>query len=349
MSVIVPSYAYTYIKTGFLKKLIMDSEALERIKSINDIHELINFIEPYYPDLSIKNYEIEEIEKKIYNIHIKLIGRLISSSPNNIRNFLRDFLLKYEIMNIRQIIIGSILGMNIEEKRNNINPIVHEYLDNTEFIENLIKITNIEEIQLYLKNTKYNYPVREGLLYFRSTNEVFVLESFLDQLYFINFKKSRKALNKIENAMISLYTKYQTEIYNINLIYRGILNNIDRYLLSQFIVKNSLFLNYDMMQSLIRQKELDSFFKLLNRFLRKSIEIRTIGINFNSEMDYPIWELEKIYQKIFFNKFKLEVGNIDYSTIYRIFELLVKKEKEIKLIIIPNMIRIIHDKYKMLE
>ncbi|MBY9007976.1 MAG: V-type ATPase subunit [Candidatus Lokiarchaeota archaeon] len=327
----------------------MNSEILEGLEKIDNIQELINFITPYYPDIKIKDYTIEEIEKELYKIYIKLVGRILSYSPLNIRYFLKDFLLKYEIINIQQIILGTIVGMNLEEKRNNINLLVQKYLDNTEFFENLIKMTNLEEIQLFLRNTKYNAPFREGILYFKNTNEIFVLDSFLDQLYFKNLVKKRRYLNKIENAMISLYSKYQTEMYNINLIYRGILNNIDRYLLTQFIVKNSLFLNYEMMISLVKQENLDSFFNLLNQYLRKNMELRHIIINFNTDMEYPIRELEKVYQKFFFKKFKLEVGNIDYSTIYRIFELVIKKEKEIRFVIIPNVIRIVHKKYKMLK
>jgi len=183
----------------------MDSEDLNKLESINNISEFINFIKPYYPDLKIDNFLIEEIEKELLNIYIKLIGRIISFSPDNMRYFLKDYLLKYEIMNIRQIILGTIIGMSIEEKRRNVNFLVQEYLDNTEFIENLIKIHNLEEIQLYLKNTKYNEPIREGLTNFRNTNEIFVLESFLEQLYYKNFKKERKTLNKVENSMITLY------------------------------------------------------------------------------------------------------------------------------------------------
>ena len=45
--------------------------------------------------------------------------------------------------------------MNYEEKRKNINFLVETYLDNTEFIEEMLKFTNLDEIQLFLKKTRY--------------------------------------------------------------------------------------------------------------------------------------------------------------------------------------------------
>ena len=77
-------------------------------------------------------------------------------SPPNMRVFLRNFLLKFEIINIKNIIIGSILGLNIEEKKRNTNLLVEEYLENTEFIEDLLKISSLDEIQFFMKKTKYS-------------------------------------------------------------------------------------------------------------------------------------------------------------------------------------------------
>ena len=42
-------------------------------------------------------------------------------SPQNMRTFLESYLLKFEIQNLKQIVIGLILGMSYEEKKKNIN------------------------------------------------------------------------------------------------------------------------------------------------------------------------------------------------------------------------------------
>jgi len=349
LSIIVPSYAYTYIKIGVLKKIIIPLDDLDKLEKSEKIEDLIDIIKPYYPSLEIQKYTIVNIEKKIYNIYIKLIGKIISYSPMNLRNFLQDYLLKYEIMNLKQIISGIILGLDLEEKRNNINFLVQDFLDREEFMTDLLKLSSLEELRLSLRNTRYYKSVREGILYFRNNKEIFVLESFLDQLYYQNLVRERKNLSTLERKMIILFTHYITEIYNIKIIYRGILNKVDRNLLSQFLVEGPIFLDMDDLNSLLNQSNVEDFFTLLNSMLKEDPDLKMLYKEISQKMEHPIWEIEKIYQKFYFSKFKLKPDKISLSTLYRIFELIIKKDKEIQFEIIPNVVRILHKKFKIFE
>ncbi|MFX1409364.1 MAG: V-type ATPase subunit [Promethearchaeota archaeon] len=326
---------------------MIDEKTLEKLKDFKEIEEFIGFIEPFYPDLKINEYSIEEIEKGLYHIFFKLIGKIISFSPFNMRRFLKDYLLKYEIINIKQIILGLIIGMSNEEKSKNVNFLIEEYLDNTDFIKKLIEFSSLDEVQLHMKPTLYNKAIREGILYFRNNNEIFILEAFLDQLYYINLLQRERTYSKKEKEMISLFNSFITEIYNINLIYRGLINKIDKNLLSQFIVNNYLFLDEKKIEIFLHQENLNDFFSKIDDLLRRIIELR-YDINL-SEIEHPIWELERLYKNYYFKKFKIVIDDIEYLTIYRILELIIKKEKEIKLEIIPNVVRIINKKYKSLK
>ena len=238
----VPSYAFTLIKIGYLKQLIMDDNTLQKLEEITDIKQFLEYISIFYPGLTVKSNTLEEIEKSLFHVYIKLIGRIIYICPRTMRIFLKDYLMKYEIMNIKRIILGTILGMNIDEKTLMVNMLVEKYLDNTTFMKELIEIPSLEEIQLFMKQTIYNKVIREGILYFRKTNEIFVLEAFLDQLFYNNLNEEIKFLTQKEKVMILPYLKYVSEIYNLRLIYRGIKNNIDKNLLIQLLVDNYLFM-----------------------------------------------------------------------------------------------------------
>ena len=138
------------------------------MKKYNRIEDFINFIKPFYPDLDFSKYTIEKIELALYDFFIRVNGKIISFSPLNMRNFLKDYLLKYEIMNIKQVILGFIVNMSRDELLKNINFLVEEYLENTTFINDLIEVTSLEQIQLYMKGTRYYKAIREGLLYFKN-------------------------------------------------------------------------------------------------------------------------------------------------------------------------------------
>ncbi|TFG15781.1 MAG: hypothetical protein EU535_00875 [Promethearchaeota archaeon] len=349
MSITVPTYAYTYIKIEILKQIVMDDDTLKQLKNINDIVEIIEFIKPYYPDLTIEKYSIEEIEVALYNIFVKIIGKILFFSPKNMRKFLKGYLLQFEIRNIKQIILGLILGTSKDEVIKNINFLVEEYLENTEFLKRLLEMTSLDEIRLFMKGTKYYEAIREGILYFKNNNEIFVLEAFLDQLYYKNLRKNEKEFNQKEKDFLMLYINSMSEIYNLNTIYRGIINNIDKKLLSQFLVENYLFLKKNQIDALLNNKNLNDFISNLEEIFKNIDEIkryyRTTGII----KEHLHWWIEGLYIYNFFEKFKEKIDDIDYTTIFRIIEILIKKEKEIKFDIIPYVIKIIHEKYELLE
>ena len=343
------SYAFTYIKIGFLKQLIMDDFTLQKLKQVTDIKQFIEFIRMYYPGLNFDTYTIEDIEVALNEMYIKLIGKIISYTPVNMKRFLRNYLIKYEIRNIKKVILGTILEMSKDEKLSMVNQTAEKYLGNIDFIKHLTEITSLDEIQLYMKDTKYSRAIREGILYFRNDNEVFVLEAFLDQLYYEILKKEVRMMNKKEKKMISLYVKYTTEIYNLNTIYRGIINKIDRKLLSQFLVDNFLFLDKDKLENLINLTSIDDFIAVLTQYYKKIKETRPYFISSTLNLKHLIWSIEKIYVDYYFKIFKIKIDDIDYQTIFRILEVLIKKDDEIRLYVLPKVVKILQSKFKLLK
>ncbi|MHA1914714.1 MAG: V-type ATPase subunit [Promethearchaeota archaeon] len=329
--------------------MIIDEITLKKLKEIKEIKQFIEFISRYYPGLNIKSYSIEEIERELFHIYIKLIGKIMIVSPRNIRIFLRNYLLKYEIMNIKRVVLGTVLGMSTTEKNLLVNKLVEELLGNTAFMKDLIEISSLDEIQLFMSLTKFNEAIREGILYFKNANEIFVLEAFLDRLYYENLQKEMKFLNKKEKEMISVYVRYISEIYNLNLIYRGIKNNIDRKLLSQFLVNIYMFLDEGILNDLMNLSSIDSFITDLRKHLSSINEIRLLVLRNPFKKKHLVWEIEKLYLNYFFKIFKIKIDDIEYSTIFRIMEVLIKKENEIKINILPQVVKILHEKYRVLK
>ncbi|MFX1326989.1 MAG: V-type ATPase subunit [Promethearchaeota archaeon] len=327
----------------------MDEVTLKKLEEINEIKQLTEIISKYYPGFSVSSYTIEEIEKQLFHTYIKLIGKILYISPRNMRIFLKNYLIKYEITNIKRIILGTILSMSIPDKSILVNKLVEKYLDNIEFIDELIEAPSLDQIQLRMKTTKYNRAIREGILYFKNTNEIFVLEAFLDQFYYENLNKEISKLSTTERNIISLYLKYISEIYNLNLIHRGIKNNIEKKLLSQFLVNTYLFFTkYDIL-NLLDLTDVNDFILNINQHFTQTKETRPLLLKFSLDKDHLLWSIEKLYLKHFFNRLVIHIENIDYQAIFKILEVLIKKDKEIHLYILPKVVEILHEKYKRLK
>ncbi len=327
----------------------MDDITLQKLEEISDIKQFIEYISVFYPGLAPSSYKIEDIERALFHTYIQLIGKILNISPKTMRMFLMNYLLKYEIMNIKNIILGTILGIRVDEKYSMINMLVEKYLDNENFIKDLIEITSLEEIQLYMRPTIYNKVIREGILYFKNTNEIFVLEAFLDQLYYVNLKNKVKNLTQKEKIMISLYINYVSEIYNLNIIYRGIKNNIDKNLLLQFLVSNYLFMNKKELEELANLKDINEFITNLKQFLSKKKDLKSSLNKIALDDEHFIWSVEKLYLDYYFKKIEYTEVDIDYRAILKILEILIKKDKEIRLFILPKAVKIVHEKYKLLK
>jgi vacuolar-type H+-ATPase subunit C/Vma6 len=327
----------------------MDEPTLQKLEEISDIKQFIEFIRIFYPGLTIKNYTIEEIEKALFHTYIKLIGRILYISPKTMRLFLRNYLMKYETMNIKRVILGTILGIGTNEKQTIVNMLVEKYLNNTEFMKELIEVPSLEEIQLYMKPTIYNKVIREGILYFRKTNEIFVLEAFLDQLYYKNLKDETKYLTQKEKIMIIPFIDYISEIYNLRIIYRGIKNNIDKNLLLQLLIDSYLFMNDKILKKLINSKDKNEFNNILRNYLDTVKELKSSLIYYSFDEEHFIWSIEKLYLNYYFKELEIKSADIEFQAIYKILEVLIKKDKEIRLYILPKLVKIIYEKYKLLK
>jgi len=303
-------------------------------------------IKRYYPNIEIEDYTTENIEGALINNYIMLVGKIMHFSPLNMRNFLKKYLMKFEIQNLKQIIISLIIGRTQEEMRRDINFLAEEYLDNTDLIEKLLKVTTLDEIQILLKRTLYNVAIREGLLYLKKNKEIFVLEAFLDQLYYKHLQLQLQNLNKDEKTIISLFVKYKTEIYNLNLIYRGITNNVERSLLKQFLVHNYLFLDEGKLEYLLNLTNLNDFVSTVEIYFRNIAEIKAFFIIFKIDQKHLIRSIEEFYISYYFKKFKIKIDNIAYFTIFKILEVLIIKEKEIRFEILPKIIKINHKRFR---
>ncbi|KKL93634.1 hypothetical protein LCGC14_1872770, partial [marine sediment metagenome] len=56
-----------------------------------------------------------------------------------------------------------------------------------------------------------------------------------------------------------------------------------------------------------------------------------------------------IYVDYYFKIFKIKIDDIDYQTIFRILEVLIKKDDEIRLYVLPKVVKILQSKFKLLK
>ncbi|MFX1476775.1 MAG: V-type ATPase subunit [Promethearchaeota archaeon] len=346
--VIVPEYSYLYVKLAILKQIVLNKSEIVKIQSISSIDELIDFLKPYYPDTSFKVHSISEIEKSLYHSFFKLIGKILANSSDKLRQFLKYFLMKYEIYNIKNIILDTILKKTKKEKIDDTNFLIEELLDNENFIRDLIDKHNINEIQLFMKKTNYYQVIKEGLDFYKKNQDIFVLAVSLDKLYYENLSRVKPRFSNIDFEIIKTYINYVVEIYNLKILYRGIKNNIEKNLLSQLLVNSFLFLNSKKLNSLLNQETIEGFNQSLITFLSEDKSSLFPPDILNKSVEDISAILKMIYDEYFFKECLKQVNSLVSLTVSKVLEVLVKKESEIKDVLIPLVVNILYLKYQTL-
>ena len=346
--VIVPDYGYLYVKLAILKQIVLTKSEINNTQNIKSIDELIEFLKPYYPDTSFKIHSISEIEKSLYHSFFKLIGRILVNSPDELRQFLKYFLMKYEVYNIKNIILGTILNKTKKEKLNDTNFIIEELLDNEDFIRELINKRSINEIQLFMKKTNYYQVIKEGLDFYKRNQEIFFLAVSLDKLYYEILNRIKSRFSNTDFEIIQIYINYVIEIYNLKILYRGIKNKIEKNLLSQLLINSSLFLNSKKLNVLLNQETLEEFNQSLITLLGESKPRLFTPDILNNLAEDTIVILKNVYDEYFFKECHKQVSSLPALTVSKVLELLVKKESEIKDVLIPLVVNILNLKYQTL-
>lgn len=318
----------------------MDENELKKLMEIKELDEFINLISPYYPDLTERNFNIKKIETILYNTYLKLIGKILYHTPEVLRNFINVLLLKYEIKNIKNIILGAMVESDKTEILDNIYLLAEDYLGRREFINELLDKTNLDEIQYFLKNSRYYETIREGINYFKKYNEVFILKAFMDQIYYKNLIAVKNKMKKRESEIINPYIDYTTELYNLTIISRGINNKLNSDLIKQLLVENYLFLNKQKMKFLLKSDTGVDISTKIRNILSKERRLKSINQRDYSDIKHPIKSIEYTYMNFLLRYLKSIPGNIESLTILRILELIIKKEYEIRNYILPQAIRI---------
>jgi hypothetical protein len=110
-----------------------------------------------------------------------------------------------------------------------------------------------------------------------------------------------------------------------------------------------MFLNQGSLNDLLNLTNTNDFITLLSEFLIRKKEIRLYLLRSPFKGEHLIWEIERLYLDYFFRTFHIKKDDIEYQCIYRIMELLIRKENEIKIHVLPWVVEILHEKYKVLK
>ncbi|MCF2141536.1 MAG: V-type ATPase subunit [Candidatus Lokiarchaeota archaeon] len=334
MCAMVDDYGYIFIKLVVLKSLLMSAQDRKKLESFRDLESLGSYIKRFFPRFNPEGLSISEFERNLWKTYMDIEEKILVSSPDSIKSFLKTLLVRYEIWNIKIAIHGVIEGLDIDQKIEHIFKKPSVILERENFIKELLKAKNFAEIRSAIKNTPYKKIIERGLEHIEKNGEIFYLEQELDKYYFENMIEQSGYFPAEEQEFIEHFIRSQVDFYNFNLIYRAFFNKISLDEISPFLLNNGYIFNQKKLQILQSSSNFDEFIKHLQNLLKKHKELYIFAQSLKNPNPKMWQHLSTVFLEMFLTRFQHTImADISLKSISLMFQIILYKQIEIQEII----------------
>ena len=220
---VLDMFPYTYpnarvrARTG---RLFTDKEFSEIVEAEN-IHEVKNYLRGV-PDYAkyIDQYPLEKALDTQLAESYDLVARITPDNSKEVFNFL---LKKWDIQNIKSIIIAKQAGLNLDDTLNLIVP----FGALTDKIDNLVEAETITEVINGLEGTEYPKILEDAMSMYNETGLLLPLESALDKYLLENLLRSSATPEDDNTSLLHNYVGTLVDVANIKIILRAKVYNLN--------------------------------------------------------------------------------------------------------------------------
>ncbi|WP_048191517.1 V-type ATP synthase subunit C [Methanobacterium sp. SMA-27] len=214
---VLDMFPYTYpnarvrARTG---RLFTEKEFSEIVESQN-IEEVKNYLRSV-PDYAkyIDQYPLEKALDTQLAETYDLIARI---TPDNSKEVFQFLLKKWDIRNIKSIIIAKEAGLSSEETLNLIVP----FGALTDKLDSLIEADNVTEVLNALEGTEYPKILEDAIPIYNETGLLLPLEASLDKYLLKNLLRASATPEDDNTSLLHNYIGTMVDVANIKIIIRA--------------------------------------------------------------------------------------------------------------------------------
>lgn len=315
-------YAYPNARVMARKGKLLDRKQIMEIIDAKKLEEAYNLVEevPEYKKYMDKFPFEKAMDMQLAETH-ELIAKI---SPKKFKDFFEILLSKWDINNIKTIIVAKEMGTGVEEIKDSIIPFGTLRKD---VIDRLIESENIEEIKEALKGTEYYELVQDTIPVYREKGIILPLEASFDKYYYDKLLETVPDTSKnkdvaVLNSMISI----NIDIINLIIILRSRVDGLEFKDIQDYIIPGGHQLSEWKLKDLLDAEKIGDIVNILEG----TDYIEPINENISQyEKTGSISALESAL-----DSYAVELGSMlskkRPSTIGPIIDFLNRKETEIK-------------------
>jgi V/A-type H+-transporting ATPase subunit C len=231
---VLDMYPYTYpnarvrARTG---RLFTEKEFSEIVEAEN-IEEVKNYLRGV-PDYS-KYIDLYPLEKALDTQLAESYDLVARITPDNSKEVFNFLLKKWDIRNIKSIIIAKQAGLDVDETLNLIVP----FGALTDKIDGLIEAETITEVINGLEGTEYPKILEDAMSMYNETGLLLPLESALDKYLLENILRSSATPEDDNTSLLHNYVGTMVDVANIKIILRAKVYNLKYDDIEYYMISN---------------------------------------------------------------------------------------------------------------
>lgn len=252
---------YTYARISAMKSLLLSKADYDKLMKL-EFNEIIKFLQDgvYAPEinsLSIKYSGMKLIESAL-NKHLeRIFTKLKMISDPSIEYLLVQYLKRYDFWDIKTILRAKLTNMPEEELMDMLLPL------------GALKATKLKK---FLRLSSKEILEQNGLVQFKQeeideferTKDLAKIENLLDYYYHLNSVEFTKKIPK-EGKLFQEFFRYEFDIYNIKLLMKKVVFELDDDYIKRYIIWEGNDLNRNNLAALLAKKDMPSLIRELSK------------------------------------------------------------------------------------
>ncbi len=308
---IITLYDYVLPLIAIENKFLISKEQLLELTNSRNLIELRKNLVSYYPKLSkiAPSIDLERMHFIFHEDFIAKVNKIIQNSPYSARSFLMNFLIEFEIENLKTVLRSKLINKSISEISDKIHWQIEDYTGNKEIFNRIIKENDFKIIFNLLKKTEYGEFIKKAEKKYRETNSLLYINTFLDYGQIVKMERGLGQLSRSDKLIASQYLNILIEYFNYMILFRGKSFNLTNDEISEFFIPTT---SSKMLKILNTLLTVDTVSSLLDLIRTSNFRETNLFLSFpdstNSYFDILNYLERNFYQKSFqlVEKLKIE-------------------------------------------
>jgi V/A-type H+-transporting ATPase subunit C len=218
-------YSNVLVKVGVERSHLLSKATLKRLLECKSLEELASELKETVYGKKLAQitfpYTSKIFERVFQEILIEVTTKIAQNSPETVAPFIKTYLLKFELENIKTILRAASVGLTYDEITQKLYLPVEVFIKKQDIILKAAMAIHVKSVVDILKNTVYGPLLVAGLKKYEETGSTKFFDILLDRMFYEQFGEKFKDLPKREQENAFFYVSREIDKFNILTILRA--------------------------------------------------------------------------------------------------------------------------------